>query len=203
MAHASPLLRAFADELRKIAAAPAPVPVQRIPSGPSPASEGPPRPPLPTAPPYRPPATTQAQQQSTPKRGGGAGKPVGSAWLSMADRAPTESTSRFVSRQYGVPERQMGTSQGKAVADANDPAHAQRFRTLWASTPITESYAPAVHTPEAKNTSTANVPAYLQRAVGGISHTPQPYTLRNGQAQPYGAVPASAPTTQPLQAGIR
>lgn len=128
---------------------------------------------------------------------------MGSAWLSMADRAPTESTAKFVSRQYGVPERQMGTSSGKAVADANDPTRAQRFRTLWASTPIGESYAPAVHVPAATDTSKANVPAYLQRAVGGINHTPQPYVLRNGRAQMYGAVSPSAPTTQPLQAGIR
>jgi hypothetical protein len=188
--------------------------VQRIPSGPSPTAEVPPRPPLPTAPAYRPPTPPPA---STPKRDGGsaASKPVGSAWLSMADRRPTESTEKFVNRQYGVPERQMGVNKGKAVADASDPTRPQRFRTLWSSTPINEAYAPAVHVPQVKDTSKMNVPAYLQRAVGGINNTPQPYVVRNGQAQPFGTIGAGAapvalkqPTSaatrqQPLQAGAR
>jgi hypothetical protein len=162
---------------------------------------------LPTGPAYKPaesPAPTAAK--------GGGGKPVGTPWLQMADRAPTESTAKFVNRQYGVPERQMGVSQGRAVADPSDPKRPQMFRTLWASTPMSESVAPAIHTPQAKDTSKMNVPQYLQQAVGGINHAPQPYTLQNGQARPYLPAntvvgmpkPTTATTTQqPAQATTR
>lgn len=209
----TPFVRGFSDELFKLAQSASAIPVQRIPAGPSPAPTEAPRPPLPTGPAYKP---AEAAPKTAPKSNASSGaKPVNAAWLQMADRAPTESTGKFVNRQYGVPERQMGVNQGKAVADAGDAKRPQMFRTLWASTPMSESYAPAVHVPEAKDTAKMNVPAYLQHAVGGINHTPQPYTLRNGQPQPYGTPgaasapvmpksPASAPTTaQPAQAFAR
>jgi hypothetical protein len=216
-------MRGFADELAKLAAGPAnqrpassadanAIPVQRIPSGPSPVPQQPVRPALPSAPAYQPPQTSPAAPQKT---GGGAAKPVGSAWLQMADRRPTEFTSAFVSRQYGVPERQMGVNKGLAVADARDSTRPAQMRTLWATTPVNEGYASAVHVPKATDTSKMNVPSYLQRAVGGINNSPQPYIMQNGRAQPFGTVgaggaplvlkqqPSSAATTQqPAQAAI-
>jgi hypothetical protein len=63
-----------------------------------------------TAPTYQPP---QAPAAAPRKPAGGTAKPVGSPWLQMADRRPTESTSALVNRQYGVPERQMGVNKGK------------------------------------------------------------------------------------------
>lgn len=171
----TPFFRGFSDELHKIAQQVRAIPVQRIPSGPSPAPQAPPRPPLPTAPAYRPPAPPPA---STPKRGGAGGaKPVGSAWLSMADRAPTESTSKFVSRQYGVPEFQMGVNQGQRFYSgrADDPLSATvRTRQQRGAGPTWV---------QAKPTATAEqlgrVPSYLQKAVGGIV-TPKPWLPRFG-----------------------
>ena len=209
-------LHAFADELAKLAVAPPnlspaspasanAIPVQRIPSGPAPAPGQSSRPATPTAPAYQPPQATPA---AAPKKTGGSGsKAVGSSWLQMADRRPTESTSTFVNRQYGVPERQMGVNKDTPVADANDPKTPQMMRTPWASTPFNEAYAPAIHTPQAKDTSKMNVPQYLQRAVGGINNQPRPYTMQDGRPQATGLPQPPKPTTatttqQPAQAAI-
>jgi hypothetical protein len=70
-----------------------------------------------------------------------------------------------------------------------------------------------VHIPQAKDTSRNNVPHYLQRAVGGINNTPQPYVMQAGHPQAVGGVPnprlpqPPKPTTafttqQPAQAAI-
>jgi len=121
----------------------------------------------------------------------------------MADRAPGESTSGLVHRQYGVPERQMGVNQGRVYPDANDPKSPARMRTLWSSTPISEAYAPPIAHPAVKDTSAMNVPAYLQRALGGINHQPAPYVMPN-RAGTLGAAPRPTTITtvpQPAQAG--
>jgi hypothetical protein len=134
----------------------------------------------------------------------------------MADRAPTESTSKFVSRQYGVPERQMGVNQGKVFPDASDPKQPQYFRSLAGSVPMHESQAPALRVPQLKDTSKMNVPAYLQQALGGINQKPAPYVMPEDQRRfgfaggPVGfgdpratPRPTTASTTaQPTQAGM-
>jgi hypothetical protein len=218
-------MRGFSGELAKLAAAPVPpnlrspsasyanaIPIQRIPSGAAPAPQQAPRPAMPTGPAYQAP---QPAAVSPKKKGSeGAGKPVGSAWLQMADRAPTESTSRFVSRQYGVPEYQMGVNQGKAFSGrADDPQSA---------TVVTQPKRGGMHgiafagqpTVQAKPMASAEaqqrVPSYLQKAVGGFQqpklwlphwgNARDPNYLRENFA---GAQPTSAATTQqPAQAAM-
>jgi hypothetical protein len=181
----SHFLRGFYDELIKLAknvpnALPASakyraaIPVQPIPSGASTSSQTAFRPPTPAAPAYQAP---QPQQPAASKRGGGSSKPVGSNWLQMADRSPTETTAKFVHRQYGVPERQMGVNKGQVFPDASDAKMPQRMRSLAGSAPIDESRAPALRQPQIKDTSKMNVPPYLQQSVGGIRNQPQPYVM--------------------------
>jgi hypothetical protein len=191
-------MRGFSGELVKLAAMPVPanlrprsaayanaIPVQRIPSGPSPpAPQSPPRPATPTGPAYQPPQPAAPP----PKKGGSgaAGKPVGSAWLQMSDRAPTESTSGFVSRQYGVPEYQMGVNQGKPFSGrADDPQSATvvtqpkrggMHGIAFAGQPTVQ--AKPMASPEAQQ----RVPSYLQKAVGGFQQ-PKLWLPRWGNAR--------------------
>ena len=213
----------FGEEIAKLAAPPnarpatpayaSAIPVQPIPSGAAPAPQQAFRPPTPSAPAYQ--RASPAAATPPKKTGGTAASPVSNAWSQMADRAPTESTSKFVSRRYGVPERQMGVNEGKTFPDASDPKRPQYFRSLAGSVPMDESQFPALRAPQLKDTSTMNVPQYLQRAVGGISHQPKPYLMPEDQgrlgyragsgwsgAEPATPKPTTATTTaQPLQAG--
>lgn len=100
----------------------------------------------------------------------------------------------------------MGVNRGRVYPDANDPKTPARMRTLWASTPISEAYAPAVRQPAVKDTSQMNVPGYLQRALGGIDHKPQPYLMpTDGKAAAGPALPKPTRVStaqQPAQAAL-
>ena len=216
MSRATVFLRGFSDELCKLAgeapnfrppaSAPA-VPVQRIPSGSSPAPSAPSRPALPTAPTYKP---AEPPAAAAPK-GGGGGKPVGTSWLQMADRAPTESTSRYVSRGYGVPEYQMGINQGKPVSGrADDPLSPTVVTQPRGGAPgIPPSGRPTAQAkPLAGTEAQQRVPQYLQQSVGGFVtpklRTPYWHGLPDPNYWKHDAArPASAPTTQqPAQAAL-
>jgi hypothetical protein len=91
----------------------------------------------------------------------------------MADRAPTESTGSLVSRQYGVPQYQMGIHQDEPISGRADDPLSPTVRTqpkrggmhgyAFAGQPTVQAK------PLASSEVQKRVPEYLQKAVGGFA----------------------------------
>jgi hypothetical protein len=111
----------------------------------------------------------------------------------------------------------MGVNQGKVFPDANDPKMRGQQKNIFGA-PLAQANQPVLRQPQLKDTSKASVPAYLQRAVGGINHQPQAYRMPGERSAldfvggpvgfgdpraPKPPTPTTATTTQqPAQAAI-
>jgi hypothetical protein len=130
----------------------------------------------------------------------------------MADRAPTESTSGFVSRQYGVPQYQMGMHQDQPISGKADdpmsptvvtqPKRGGMHGIAFAGQPTVQA-----KPQEALSAARQRVPQYLQKAVGGFV-TPKLWMPRWGDLNDpnylkedfTGLRPTTTTTQQPAQA---